>query len=89
MDQPQKLAPLARGIRIPPPLAVVRIVLWRVDIGVHAARSAEFEERFALSHGPQGTEKSLDNAAPLKRSARRHLKHNLSHGDDAHKFFLP
>jgi hypothetical protein len=72
MDQPQELLPFHAWVGAPPTLAVVRIVLWRIEISVHAARGGEFEKRFAVRHGPRGTEKSLDNAAPLKRCSGRH-----------------
>src|SRR6266545_8098822 len=72
MNQTLKLAPLAARIGHTPAFAVVRIVLGRVEISIHAARRAEFEKSPAVRHAPERPEESFYDAVALKNSALRH-----------------
>jgi len=45
---------------------MVGVILWRVEVGIHAARRAEFEQPVPMRHRPHGPEKALDNATSFK-----------------------
>src|ERR1044071_474620 len=65
-NQPQQLFPLGVGIGVTPAQPVIRIILGRVKIRVHASLRAKVEEKPALGHRPRRTKKSFDNAATKK-----------------------
>ncbi len=65
-DEPNKLAPLLRRVGPPPEPSMVGVILWRVEVGIHAARRAEFEQPVPMRHRPHGPEKALDNATSFK-----------------------
>ena len=66
IDEATQLPPLRFGIGQLPALAVVGIVLGRVEVGVHAARGAEREHRRAVRHAPRGTEEAFNDPPPLE-----------------------
>jgi hypothetical protein len=45
---------------------MIGVVLWRVEVGVHAARRAKFKHGFAMRHAPKRSEKSFNDTAALK-----------------------
>src|ERR1051325_7058755 len=65
-NEPFHFAPALAGIRQLPLLAMVWIVLRRIEIRVHPARRAESEHRAAMFHRPGRTEKAFDDAATLE-----------------------
>jgi len=65
-SQAGQLAPVPLRIRFAPELAVIGIVFGRVEIGIHAARRAEFEQPHTMRHRPERAEKTLDDAAAAK-----------------------
>src|SRR5690606_13027981 len=65
-DELEQRSPGMARIGFAPILAMVRVVLGRIEIGVHAARRTELEKRLALRHGPRRAEKSFDDTAALE-----------------------
>ena len=66
VDEPAELAPLRLGVGQLPALAVVGVVLGRVEVGIHAAHGAEREHGRTVDHAPRGTEETLDDPPPLE-----------------------
>ena len=54
---------LLRRIRLTPLLAMVRIVLRRVDVEIHAVLSQEVQHHAPLGFRPRSAVKALDDAA--------------------------
>src|SRR5581483_6395511 len=73
-DEPLQFAPLRRGIGQAPALAMVGIVLRRVEIGVHAPRGAEGEQAAPVRHRPERSEESFDDAAAAKPGRAFHAR---------------
>jgi predicted alpha/beta-hydrolase family hydrolase len=81
-DQTKQLTPLRIGVGPSPKFSVIGIILGRIEIGIHAARRAEFQQPSSMRHRPQRTEKAFDNAAALKSFSGVHAA-LISHGKSA------
>src|SRR5262245_26801640 len=62
-NQSEQLLPILARIRTAPAFSMIRIVLGRIEISIHAARCAEFEYGPAMRHAPHRAEEAFDNAA--------------------------
>jgi len=80
VNQTDKRVPFVLRIRFSPSLAMVRIILGRVEIGVHAARGAEFEEGGPVRHAPRGAEKSFYDPPALEGVVVWHSRLNYHVG---------
>ncbi len=72
-DELEERFPFAFRVGLPPALAVIRIVLWGVEIGVHPSLRAEPEKGAAVPHAPGWAEESFDDSAALESGSAWHL----------------